>query len=692
MMARKKKKETPMSDTYWAALPPEEFAPVAFDKINDFYEYLRTSNRLKLYQNSYDYFYQAYRSGGETYKTGPQGEYTNIDLADYRNILLHLKVMTINNRPAYEPKATNSDHKSATQTILADGLLEYYLRQKKLERYNVQAVEYALMYGEGYVGLDWNATAGDSIATDPDTGEEKYQGDLEAWSYSPMEVPIDVTRTHAEGHDWKCVRRIENKWNVLAKYAPDEKEHADLRERIKSQSLDDTDREFMFGLPKYEDTDMIAVYTFYHRRSEALPKGRMTRLISDDTILTDGDLPFKEIPLYRMAPGEQDGTPFGYTVGFDLLPLQQAINSLLSTIATNHATFGVQNIMAPKGHGMSVAEILDGLNLLEYDGNVGKPEALNLVETPAEVFKFIETLRSMMEMVAGINSVSRGDPQASLKSGAALALVQSMAIQFNSGLQLSYSQLSEDVGTGIIKVLQDFATTTRIASISGKSKRSMVKEWTGEDLDQVTRVTVDLGNPLSQTVAGRVSMADSLLERDMIENPDQYLQVIATGRLDPAIEGKQAEILNIKSENEHLAEGDIPDAVVTDMHVLHIQEHKVVLSSPEARAVPEVVEAVTAHMQQHIELLKSDPVLLKLLGQEPLQAPPPPPPGGNGGPPAMGPPDVTGNAGLPVSELGAALTNPADVGAAAGTNLPAQPENPLSGEQFNPQSGGLPNA
>ena len=687
-MARKKKNDVSASDTYFAAMPLEEFGPEMFRRIETFYEYLRTSNRVKLYENSYDYFYQAYRSGGETYKTGAQGEYTNIDLADYRNILLHLKVMTINNRPAYEPKATNSDHKSATQTILADGLLEYYLRQKKLERYLVRAVEYALMYGEGYVALDWNATAGDSLMVDPETGEERYQGDLEAGAYSPMMIPIDVTRTDAEGHDWKCRRDVVNKWNIMAKYAPDEEKHADLRERIKSQSLDETDREFMFGLPKYEDTDMVAVYTFYHRRSEALPKGRMTRAISSDTILTDGDLPFKEIPLYRMAPGEQDGTPFGYTVGFDLLPLQQAINSLLSTIATNHATFGVQNIMAPKGHGMSVAEILDGLNLLEYDGNVGKPEPLNLVETPAEVFKFIETLRSMMEMIAGLNSVSRGDPQASLKSGAALALVQSMAIQFNSGLQLSYSQLSEDLGTGIIQVLQDFATTTRVASLAGKSKRSMVKEWTGADLDQIVRVTVDLGNPLSQTVAGRVSMADSLLEREMIDNADQYLQVIATGRLEPLIEGKQAELLNIKSENEHLADGDVPDAVVTDQHVLHIQEHKVVLSSPEARAVPEVVEAVTAHMQAHIELLKSDPVLLKLLGQEPLQVPAelPPPPGGA---PAIGEPSAMGNAGLPMSEMGEALTSPSDISPAQSANLPAMPANPLTGEQFDPVTGGL---
>ena len=53
-----------------------------------------------------------------------------------------------------------------------------------------------------------------------------------------------------------------------------------------------------------------------------------------------------------------------------------------------------------------------------------------------------------METLSGVNSVARGNPEASLQSGTALAMVQSQALQFMSGLQQSYIQLIEDVGTG----------------------------------------------------------------------------------------------------------------------------------------------------------------------------------------------------------------------------------------------------
>ena len=203
-------------DTYFARLPTDEIGAEIFSRIESFYEYLRTSGRLSLYKRSYAYYYQAVKSGGRTYRTGDQGEYMNLDLADYRNILLHLKVMTTNQRPQFEPKATNSDHESLSQTILAAGLLEYYLREKKLERYSDMATEFALRYGDGWVELDWNATAGNDYLND-ETGKTVKEGDLEAFAYSPLDVVLDFTRTNSMERDWVTTRRAVNKYDIAAK-------------------------------------------------------------------------------------------------------------------------------------------------------------------------------------------------------------------------------------------------------------------------------------------------------------------------------------------------------------------------------------------------------------------------------------------------------------------------------------------
>ena len=133
--------------------------------------------------------------------------------------------------------------------------------------------------------------------------------------------------------------------------------------------------------------------------------------------------------------------------------------------------------------------------------------------TPPEVFNFLNMLIQSAETISGVNSVTRGNPEASLKSGTALALVQSMSLQYISGLQQSYVKLIEDTGTAIIQILKDFATTPKVIALVGKNNRPLLKEFTGEQISSINRVVVDVGNPLSRTIAGRVQMAEQKIGR-----------------------------------------------------------------------------------------------------------------------------------------------------------------------------------
>src|SRR5206468_107766 len=134
-----------------------------------------------------------------------------------------------------------------------------------------------------------------------------------------------------------------------------------------------------------------------------------------------------------------------------------------------------------------------------------------------------------------------------------------------------------------------------------------------------------------------VQMAEQLLQMKLLTRPEQYFQVLNTGRLDSMYEGEMAELLNIKRENEMLMDGDVPQALSIDKHSEHIMEHKAVLSDPDLRNDPTLVKNTLDHIQQHIDLLRhTDPGLLQLIGETPL--PPPPPPPGSQPPPGMMPP------------------------------------------------------
>ena len=113
-----------------------------------------------------------------------------------------------------------------------------------------------------------------------------------------------------------------------------------------------------------------------------------------------------------------------------------------------------------------------------------------------------------------------------------------------------------------------------------------------------------------------------MLQMQAIKTPEQYFQVINTGRVDVMFEGEQSELMLIKAENEKMAAGQPVSALAIDRHDIHIKEHKSVLADPDLRDDPTLVTAVLNHIQQHIDLLRNTDIdLLGLTGNQILQNP-----------------------------------------------------------------------
>lgn len=600
---------------YFAAKEPNKTASTLLRRADHWFKSLDTTGYLGKLRTMWAAYHGAYYSSdGDPHAilfSGEQGELTQMGVNHLRNIGQHILNMITSTRPMMQARSINTDYKSLTQTKLANGLLDYYMRDHRLEEYLKVAVEYAIVFGSGYVKMEWNSTKGDLYDYNDELGIEIREGDLEFTNLSPFDVLFDNNREDNK-HDWVLVRTFKNRHDLAAKYP----EYSDKIQGLPSKIQMEAFSAYAFT---HDETDLVAVYEFYHKRTDALPDGRYILFMSEDIVLLDSPMPYRSLPVYCISPSRFLGTPFGYTPLFDLIPLQDAVNSLYSTILTNQTAFGVQNILVPKGADVGISELSGGLNIIEANTQFGEIKPLNLTNTPKEIFDFVGMLEKTMETISGVNAVSRGNPDPNLRSGNALALVQSMTLQFLSGLQQSYVALIEDLGTGIINTLKDHAAVPRVRAIVGKSNRSYLKEFTGDDLDSVSRVVVDIGNPLARTTAGRVEMAEQMLQMGVIKTPEQYFSVINTGQLDVMTEDTQSELLLVKSENERLVTGDPVIAAITDDHLLHIKEHRVVLADPELRFNQELAGRVVAHIQEHIDLLRNtDPQLLQLLGQQPL--------------------------------------------------------------------------
>jgi hypothetical protein len=248
------------------------------------------------------------------------------------------------------------------------------------------------------------------------------------------------------------------------------------------------------------------------------------------------------------------------------------------------------------------------MSFIEWDpklGPIGKPEALNLLHSQKETYDFIQMTIQNMETLAGVNSMIRGNPQEDVTSGQYAALVTVQSVLFNSGLQKSYARLMENLMTGTVKTIKKNMVGKKIARIVGETSEPYLKEFQASDLQDIDSVSVQLVNPMIQTPAGKMAMADSLMKTGLIKDAQQYIGVYTEGDLPQLYRRQETQLKLIKQENEAILKGQIPEVAVTDNHVAHILEHTQVFDNIDARMNPNSPSTVAgmAHIQLHLNML-----------------------------------------------------------------------------------------
>jgi len=671
-------------DRYWAAVEADDLPNVIVSKALMYRDRLRRDGRLDLFRRSERTYYGQDAEGGMANSAavtfgGEQGELVMIRVNHYRTIVQGLLATAANKRPSYDVRASNTDTEAAQQTVLARSLLEFYLRECDLETFRVETARTSLVFGEGYEALRWNPFIGRPLTTEqrPVYGEDGQpkvdeagqpvmednivrEGDIEVHVFTPFEVIHDLDRTRKD-MDWCILPYRENVWDLAARYP----EHRDRILALRGTASRRWPRSAWTDTPWERNqattqTDISTVWWLYHAPCDALPQGRHA-IVVGEVVIYDGPFELPEIPVYCVMPEREVSVARGHSPMFDLLAIQEAYDAVVDIRLSLIDSHGLTNIVAPKGSDITPEQISKGLQLIEYtptDGiSGGAPEALNLLNIPQSLTETEEMLKQLMETLSGINSVIRGDPMPQLKSGAALALVQSLAVAFNTAFQSAVIRHDERVGTGILKMLKLYATNQRQVEIVGRANRGAMLDWSRDSLSSIERVIVEVGSPLQNQTAGKLEITQQMLQNQLIKTPAEFFEVLTTGRLEPVYRADKAELDLIARENELLADPqeyerhrqmavqmatkaaqanvqkaqlqaqaaiDTQSAVMAqqglaqaqmglqaapaaqpvvakmlDDHGIHILEHRAVLAEPAVRLDPVLSERVMQHIKQH---------------------------------------------------------------------------------------------
>lgn len=644
--------KTPLHSTanqYGWTLETKECVNFLWDRIEEYYNEMRRTGRLALYRNSFTNFYAGWIYRASMYKSGEMGELTRSFWNHERNILLHIKSKITQDKVNYKAQVTNSDARSAQMRELADGLMEHFTsdNEYKLDRKLDQSVEDTEVFGESNIVVLWNSHKG------PDYMPGIAEGDIEYHNATPLDMIIN-TCVQERGHiSWKIWRRWMNKYDLAAMY-PDQGEA--VKDLADSESTYGTKLVTLI----HHDNETIPVFYAFHEDTPAVPGGRFIMFADQTTIFEDSSLEdagyvdekgIGFIPIYDNIASTMAGSPFGYTPAFDLIPLQQELNELVSAVTTNNINFATQCVIAPKGSNLHYQNLATGMTFIEYDPKMGpnaKPEPLNLLHSAPETYQLIDKLIQNMEVLAGVSALDRGVPDQSITSGQYAALITTNSIIFQAPSQKAYATLCENVATGTLRILKENMKSDRVTQIVGINKTSAAQTWGPDQLAGISGITVETINPMLQTPAGKMQLADVLMKSGLIKDPQQYIGVYTDGDLPQLYHRQETQLILVKAENEALLKGTPVTPCITDNHVMHILEHTAVIDTIEAHTqpnLPYVVETLN-HIMAHINMLTTiNPVLAGIIGDpslppgmpSQLQLPPPPPGQAPQGNPGAGP-------------------------------------------------------
>lgn len=619
-------------DQNFATLPIDELLPEAMRRVDDYGDYCLRTGKLTVWRTNWEMYNRSEMKIGVRFG-GDRGQYKLIESNIYRSILTGLVSVICNQRPAFQPEAINDDHRSMSQDLIFDSVANYYLKVKKLEDMYKQGTVIGLVTGEGWLYQPWDANIGEvvEVVNDPQTGKPMpvKEGDVRFFILGPQDVARDYTRMDMD-NDWYIVRQYESKWDLIA-------QRPDLYDEIKGLSIPYTLQRYRFGHiidSQTANDDLVPTYTLLHRKTASCPEGRLVKYLDDTTWITDSGMPYDEMPLYPMLPENQPFNNFGITVMSSLVKLGYAYDKTLSIILTNQQAFAIQNIAVDDSTQTKPEQVIEGLNFIKTNLSKGVPVALELCKTPAEIFNFLNLLEAQMEKLSGLPSILRGSPPSAEMSGTAMAFLQAQALVFNSPIQQAYISFLERSATGLFNVLKAFANSKRMIAISGNSKRQYMDEFSGKDLENITRVIVSAGNPATSTEAGKLQVAQDLMAKGMVDLKE-YFQVLETGQIDPMIEGPEAENMFIVEENEDLRKGTPCVVSPTDNHPLHIKQHNTIMFDTDLRktqnnqnnpVLAATIQHMLAHGQAIIPGLQSlaDPRFLAVLGIQVSQGAPAP--------------------------------------------------------------------
>lgn len=555
---------------YWADLPPDQIAAALTEQTDKYFEALDAIRMRSIWGITYSQLFgMDPRHPGEMVShrinfDGEEEENIIFRVNDTRSLLKQSVTLAIGQRPAYQCLAINDDFDSMAQVATCDSAFTYVMNRaygEDLERYKV---ELAKMCGWSWDWHRWDHEGGDDVEVAPNDPQAAVMQKVR--SGAPTVTPVPAWRAaHDTGckdgrHAWVIIAEDRSKWELAASHTfnafTGEDQTADIlaidcSEKHGFSMLSSGSDDWM----QAKDSDAVTVRHFYHARTAALPDGRYVG-VAGNIVLWDWPLPSAELPATCFMPTKLADTAFGYSDVWDMLPMQQMADQLISDQATNATLFGRPNAYMDEGTTMTASDIGRGGSLFTKKPGTEPPGIVQYPAMNEQPMNLMEHILSRQAKNFGLNESVRGAPGSETSSGTSQALMHSQALEFASAdtQALDASRIAN--GNLTLNSIKQNALYPFVIEVAGESEKPYASSFDVDKFKAVKRVHVTTISPMLKTQAGRTDVYDKTKDiPNAWSNPQQVVQFLSTGQWKPTHASASARSMRIKWENEQLAKG-----------------------------------------------------------------------------------------------------------------------------------------
>jgi len=367
------------------------------------------------------------------------------------------------------------------------------------------------------------------------------------------------------------------------------------------------------------------VYTFWHRRSRMMDKGRKIVFLKD-VILENTEIPFShdKLPFIRFTDIEYPGELYGVSFFENIKQLTGTYNNITNMLVRNIVLASHPKWMVPAGS-VALDRLGNDMTIVQYKGPVA-PVLATAPTVPADVFGFREKIKEEFQQISGVFGVSRGEPPPGIKAGVALQFLSEQESERYNELVLKYNDMILNIAKMTLAVCGDYydESDERMIRVIGKNNQWMTKFFNVAYLEKDYDIRVQNSSALPRSIAARTQTLLDLNERF----PDQFtseqvIDLLDLGQSDKFIDAATVAVRTAQAENEELLK-EGKDALSEESlapkefenHLLHWREHTRLVQ--EYAFKYQTPEAVQKRVMNHI--MAHEMLMMDLAAKNPLFA------------------------------------------------------------------------